>query len=49
MTQSIAAECIILYDLAGMSEKNYYLEHKDPEGSLYGPEALFFLDGEQIL
>lgn len=31
--------------LTGLSEKNYYLDHKEPEGSLYGPEAYFFLDG----
>lgn len=30
----------------GLSEKNYYLEHKEPEGTLYGPEALFFLNGQ---
>ena len=36
---------IYIYNI-GLSEKNYYLEHKEPEGSLYGPEALFFLDGK---
>lgn len=29
----------------GLSEKNYYLEHKEPEGMMHGPEALFFLNG----
>lgn len=29
----------------GLSEKNYYLEHKEPEGLMHGPEALFYLNG----
>ena len=32
----------------GLSERNYYLEHKSPPSATHGPEALFFLDGAPL-